>query len=141
MAFTAGSPELADAQHLAQKLANLYSSFGTTFGVAGNGIAGPAHAAARALGFRVTGFTTGAGFPAFGTMAEDGLTHGTDGTTSTGTTLGANTGLTVGIYLHKFVRSDRPNAGTTFESYRKGTEVNAGFTAAVYFGGGTGAVS
>lgn len=152
MAFTAGSVELAHAQKLAAQLSAVYQSYGNSQSVIGLTLAqsgitatcGLADSYANRLGFRVTGFTTGAGFPPFGTKWLDGLSHGTDGTAATGTTLGMNYGLTLGIYLNKFVRADRPYAGTTFESYSKNTVVHAGFTAAIFYGGvpgSTGTVS
>lgn len=147
MAFTAGSPELAHALKLAAQLAAVYSTYNTQVSVQGltnsGNYWGLADSYASDLGFAVTGYTTGNGFPPFGTKSEDGLTHGTNGTAATGTTLGANTGLTVGIYFTKLVRADRPNAGATFESYPStNNSLFPGRTAAIYFGGGgTGSIS
>ena len=148
MALTAGSVELAKAQKLASKLSSVYQTFGNRNSIIGltlsaTGVTatwGLADEYAKELGFEVTGFTTGNEFPPFGTKSLDGLSHGTDGTAVTGKTLGINDGLTLGIFLKKFVRSDRPYAGTTFEKYSSGTAIHGGFTAAIYYGGEAGSV-
>lgn len=158
MSFTAGSVELAKAQKLAAILSAHYQTVGS---VNGSGFTAAVfiEKAAQKLGFGITGITTGAGFPPFGsagpTLNKDftvgaltavlqnsaGLTrpHGI-------TVASFSNGSTVGIYLKKFVRDSSDVtvtnsagvAGTTFEKYASGTEVNAGFTAAVWFGGAAG---
>jgi len=158
MAFTAESVELAKAQKLASILSAVHQT-----GVSLAGYTGAVYVEnqARKLGFGITGLTTGAGFPIFGTSGTTtntqfvvggkltaalqnplGLTRGIGGVTF-GTF--AN-GTTVGIYMRKFVRDGTDGAtaqaGTTFEGFRSGTVVNGGFTACVFFGGGgTGTVS
>lgn len=111
MAFTAGSVELAKANKLGNVLAHLFSSHGLT-GAAGRTGALLIEKAARKLGFGITGITTGAGFPPFGSITPS-LLSGTEAalqnprgeTMASGITLGAIEGQTVGIYLKKFVRS------------------------------------
>jgi len=157
MAFTAGSVELAKAVKLANILSAHYQMVGA---VNGSGYTAAVYIEnqARELGFGITGITTGTGFPGFGTSGitsntqfvvggrltaalqnRTGLTQGIGGVTF-GTF--AN-GATVGIYLHKFLRDGivdgaTAQAGTTFETFSRGTVVNGGFTACVYFGGGAG---
>lgn len=167
MAFTAGSVELAKANKLGNQLAHLFSVFGTT-GAAGTTGAKKIEKYAKKLGFGITGLTTGAGFPPFGTIlpsyatgTEAALQNPRGETMASGITLGALEGQTVGIYLRKFVRSGADYktdlttgvtrgtsgiAGSTTEKYASGTQVNNGFTAAVYFnapagGSGTWVVS
>jgi len=145
MAFTAGSVELALATKLANQLASVYLSYSSS-PVAVQGLTnsgnfwGLADSYAAHAGFKVTGYTTGAGFPPFGTKSEDGLTHGTDGTAATGTTLGANTGLTVGIADLKWTRLDRPHAGKTAENFPT-SSLFPGRTASIFFGVAGGKVS
>lgn len=144
MAFTAGSVELAKANKLGNVLAHLFSSHGLT-GAAGRTGALLIEKAARKLGFGITGITTGAGFPPFGSITPS-LLSGTEAalqnprgeTMIANIALGAIEGQTVGIYMKKFVRSGADYqavmfsgltlasattvAGTTFQ-------INGGFTA------------
>jgi hypothetical protein len=234
MAFTAGSPELAKATKLASQLSALYQTFGGGF--SGASAAQVVEDYAQKLGFGITGLTTGTGFPPFGSITRSinrplaaALQNPRGETMASGIAIGAVEGATVGIYMHKFVRSGEdyaaiirsgvtlalgytsgggntfwargpvavhtndivsfsdvnyvvaPNgttsagvggtaafrvlgtvattyatgaafdvrtvgvtrgtsgvAGTTFESFAKGTIVNGGFTAAIWFGGATG---
>jgi len=154
MAFTAGSPELAKAIKLASMLSAVHQT-----GVSLAGYTGAVFVEdqARKLGFGITGITTGAAFPIFGTAGTttntqfvvggklaaalqnpSGLTVGVGGVTFG--TFGA--GTTVGIYLKKFLRDGSDGAtaqaGTTFEGFKSGTTVNGGFTACVFFGGAAG---
>ena len=155
MAFTADSVELAKAQKLANQLSALHQTFGAT-NMRGSTAAKIVEEYAQKLGFGITGLTTGAGFPPFGTVrpalglgVAAALQNPRGETMASGITLGDVEGATVGIYLRKFVRSgeDFPFgvtrgtsgiAGSTFESYGSGTFVNGGFTACVFFGGVTG---
>lgn len=160
MAFTAGSVEQAKAIRLAQILSNRYQTFGVT-GAAGYTGAVKIEKLAKKLGFGITGLTTGAGFPPFGSA---GLTTNVALTVGKLTAVLQNpagltrpngitaapfgAGATVGIYLRKFVRSGEDTtitnsasgavAGTTFESFAGGNIVNGGFTACVFFGGAAG---
>ena len=166
MAFTAGSIEQAKALRLAQILSERYQKFGAT---ASSGYTGAAkiEKLAKKLGFGITGLTTGAGFPPFGSAGlttNVALTVGrltaalqnpaglTRPNGITAALFGA--GATVGIYLRKFTRSGEDTtitnsasgavAGTTFESFAGANAVNGGFTACVFFGGpagSTGAIS
>ncbi len=154
MAFTAGSVELAKATKLASMLSVVHQT-----GVSLAGYTGAVFVEdqARKMGFGITGLTSGAGFPIFGTAGTttnsqfvvhgkltaalqnpNGLTVGVGGVTFG--TFGA--GATVGIYLKKFVRDGSDGAtaqaGTTFEGFKSGTQVNGGFTACVFFGGAAG---
>ena len=111
MAFTAGSVELAHAQNLANMLSSLHVVFGAT-GMEGRTAALIVETQARKMGFGITGITTGAGFPPFGSILPSYLT-GTEAalqnprgeTMASGITLGVIEGRTVGIFLNKFVRS------------------------------------
>ena len=110
MAFTADSVELAKANKLGNQLAHLFSVFGAT-GAAGTTGAKKIETYARKLGFGITGLTTGAGFPPFGTVlpsfltgARAALQNPRGETMANGITLGALEGQTVGIFLRKFVR-------------------------------------
>lgn len=122
MPFTAGSPELAKATKLAAQLSNLYQTYGASKmdGITAIQII---ESTARKLGFGVTGITTGAGFPPFGSVTGTGgvavaaLQNPRGETRANGIDLGANNGATVGIYMHKFVRSG--------EDYRAVTVVGA----------------
>lgn len=160
MAFTAGSPELAKAIRLAQILSERYQKFGATNSSGYTG-AVKIEKLAKKLGFGITGLTTGAGFPPFGSAGlttNVALTVGrltaalqnpaglTRPNGITAAPFGA--GATVGIYLRKFTRSGEDTtitnsasgavAGTTFESFAGGNIVNGGFTACVFFGGAAG---
>jgi len=160
MAFTAGSPELAKATKLANILSERYQKFGAT-NTSGYTGAVKIEKLAKKLGFGITGLTTGAGFPPFGTSGLTTNTQFTVGkltavlqnpaglTQPNGVTVAAFAGgATVGIYMTKFVRSGADTtvtssasgavAGTTFERFSGGTVVNAGFTACVFFGGAAG---
>ena len=144
MAFTAGSVELAKANKLGNQLAHLFTSHGLSGAVGSTG-AKMLENYARKLGFGITGLTTGAGFPPFGTVLPSFLT-GTEAalqnprgeTMANGIVLGGLEGQTVGIYMRKFVNSGAGYqavmftgltlasattvAGTTFQ-------INGGFTA------------
>ena len=113
MAFTAGSVELAKANKLGNQLAHLFSSHGLS-GAAGRTGALMIEKYARKLGFGITGITTGAGFPPFGSIIPS-LNSGTEAalqnprgiTRPNGIAIGAGViqGQTVGIYVKKFVRT------------------------------------
>jgi hypothetical protein len=110
MAFTADSVELAKANKLGRQLHHLFATFGTT-GAAGTTGAKKIETYARKLGFGITGLTTGAGFPPFGTVLPSyatgtraALQNPRGETMASGSTLGALEGQTVGIFLRKFVR-------------------------------------
>ena len=118
MAFTAGSPELAKAQKLANRLASLYHTFTTTNGAQGVQLMSGATAAlmveqiVHEHGFAMTGFTTGAGFPPFGSIRPQdllgvaaALQNPRGETRANNIDIGSVNGLTVGIYMPKFVRS------------------------------------
>lgn len=120
MAFTAGSPELAKAQKLGSQLAHLFVVFGTT-GISGATGALMIEQYAEKLGFGITGITTGGGFPPFGSFTPD-LNSGVAAvlqnprgeTMANGVTLGIISGRTVGIYMHKFVRSGEDFVATPY---------------------------
>ncbi len=158
MAFTAGSPELAKAIRLAAILSERYQKFGASQAAGYTGAA-KVEKLAKKLGFGITGLTTGAGFPPFGSAGlttNVALTVGSltarlqnpaGLTRANGITLAPfGAGATVGIYLRKFVRSGEDTtvtnsagvAGTTFEAFGGGNIVNGGFTACVFFGGAAG---
>ena len=110
MAFTADSVELAKANKLGRQLHHLFATFGTT-GAAGTTGAKKIETYAKKLGFGITGLTTGAGFPPFGTVLPSyatgtraALQNPRGETMANGITLGALEGQTVGIFLRKFVR-------------------------------------
>ena len=160
MPFTAGSPELAKAQRLAHILSTRYQKFGADQ-MSGYTGAIKVEKLAKKLGFGITGLTTGAGFPPFGSSGlttnvqfvvgalESRLQNPAGLTRPNGITAApfAN-GATVGIFMHRFVRDGSDVtvtnaaagavAGTTFENFRSNTVVNAGFTACVFFGGAAG---
>jgi hypothetical protein len=144
MAFTADSVELAKANKLGNQLAHLFTIFGAT-GAAGTTGAKKIETYARKLGFGITGLTTGAGFPPFGTVLPSyatgtraALQNPRGETMANGIVLAPLEGQTVGIYLKKFVRngadyravmfaglttaSATTVAGTTFQ-------INGAFTA------------
>lgn len=111
MPFTAGSPELAKATKLANQLSELYQKFGST-NMSGLTAAVTIERHAARLGFGITGLTTGAGFPPFGTILPSNqlgvavaLQNPRGETMANGITLGAVAGATVGIYMKKFVRN------------------------------------
>ncbi len=162
MAFTAGSVELAKAQRLASILSERYQKFGAT-NTSGYTGAAKIEKAAKKLGFGITGLTTGAGFPPFGSAGlttnaqlvvgrlEATLQNPSGLTRPNGVTAAPFAGgATVGIYLRKFVRSGSDVtvtsssvgavAGTTSESFAGGNIVNGGFTACVFFGGAAGSI-
>ena len=110
MAFTADSVELAKANKLGRQLHHLFATFGTT-GAAGTTGAKKIETYAKKLGFGITGLTTGAGFPPFGTVLPSyatgtraALQNPRGETMASGIVLGALEGQTVGIFLKKFVR-------------------------------------
>lgn len=137
MAFTAGSPELAKAQKLANQLSALYQTFGAT-NMSGLTAIQEVEDYAQKLGFGITGLTTGASFPPFGTVLPSlglgvaaALQNPRGETMASGIVLGAVAGATVGIYLHKFVRSGEDfratiRSGVTLAtSYTSGATFNA----------------
>jgi hypothetical protein len=120
MAFTAGSVELAKANKLGNQLAHLFATFGTT-GAAGTTGAKKIETYARKLGFGITGLTTGAGFPPFGTVLPSyatgtraALQNPRGETMINNIVLGTLEGQTVGIYLKKFVRDGADYRATMF---------------------------
>ena len=101
MAFTAGSVELARATRLGQKLSAYHNSMSD--GITTGRDAQLISKLARNGRLFVTGFTTGNGFPPIGTNNTEGLTYSNNASTyNTGTTLGANVGLTVGVFYKTF---------------------------------------
>lgn len=111
MAFTAGSPELAKATKLAQQLSALYETFGSAQ-MTGTTAAKIVEDYAQKLGFGITGLTNGDAFPPFGTITPSlglgvaaALQNPRGETMASGIVLGSVLGATVGIYMHKFVRS------------------------------------
>jgi len=141
MAFTAGSPELAKANSLGARLASLKKAFGSGFlGVT----AAPAiEKAAKRYGFSITGITTGAGFPPFGSFYPTGSTgfqvsaalqNPRGETMASGVTLAENTGLTVGIYLKKFVRSGEDYRAVVVRGLTLGATLNSGAVGVSAFG-------
>ena len=120
MAFTAGSVELAKAQKLASQLSALYQTFGAT-NMSGLTAIQEVEDYAQKLGFGITGLTTGTGFPPFGTALPSlglgvaaALQNPRGETMANGVTLGAVAGATVGIYLHKFIRSGEDYSAVMF---------------------------
>lgn len=135
MAFTAGSPELAKATKLAAQLSALYQTFGAT-NTSGSTAAKIVEDYAQKLGFGITGLTTGAGFPPFGTVrpalglgVAAALQNPRGETAANGIDLGAVEGATVGIYLHKFVRSGEDFRATI----RSGVTLAASYTSGATF--------
>ena len=134
MAFTAGSVELAKANKLGNQLAHLFTSHGLSGAVGSTG-AKMLENYARKLGFGITGLTTGAGFPPFGTVLPSFLT-GTRAalqnprgeTMASGITLGALEGQTVGIFLKKFVRSGSDYRATMFTGLTTAAATTVGGT-------------
>ena len=119
MAFTAGSVEQAKAIKLAAQLSALYQTFGTGF--SGASAAAVVEDYAQKLGFGITGLTTGAGFPPFGSVLPSqqlgvaaALQNPRGETMASGITVGAISGATVGIYMHKFVRTGEDYRATMF---------------------------
>ena len=111
MAFTAGSVELAKANKLGNQLAHLFTSHGLSGAVGSTG-AKMLENYARKAGFGITGLTTGAGFPPFGSIlpsmgtgTKAALQNPRGETMASGIVLGALEGQTVGIYIRKFVNS------------------------------------
>lgn len=144
MAFTAGSVELAKANKLGNQLAHLFSAHGLS-GAAGRTGALVVERYAKRLGFGITGLTTGAGFPPFGSITPS-LLSGTEAalqnprgeTMANGITLGAIEGQTVGIFIKKFVRTGADYQATMFQGLTlsaattvTGTtfQINGGFSA------------
>lgn len=123
MAFTAGSPELAKANKLGAQLSALLVTYGTNGGFTGNTGASLIERYAEKLGFGITGLTTGAAFPPFGTAPtslgiEASLQNPRGETMASGISLGAFAGNTLGIYMKKFIYSGagyraRQHAGVT----------------------------
>jgi len=110
MPFTAGSPELSKALKLANQLAALYQNYGAGF--SGASAAAVIEDAAQRLGFGITGLTTGNAFPPFGSILPSynlgiaaALQNPRGETVASGATIGTLNGATVGIYLHKFIRT------------------------------------
>lgn len=144
MAFTAGSVELAKANKLGNQLAHLFSSHGLS-GAAGRTGALVIEKAARKLGFGITGITTGAGFPPFGSITPS-LLSGTEAalqnprgeTMINNIALGAIEGQTVGIFMKKYVRNGADYQATMFTGLTLATattvagntfQINGAFTA------------
>ena len=157
MAFTAGSVELARAQKLGSILSGLAAVYGIT-AMSGSTGAQIIEQRARRMGFGITGLTSGAGFPPFGTSgltANRLTTHGAleaalqnpaGLTTPNGLTVSALVaGQTVGLYMPEYIRDGSDVtvtnalggvAGNTL-GFRTGTAVNGGFTASLYFAAAT----
>lgn len=153
MAFTAGSVQLARAERLGSQLGNLFSVYGLT-GTSFNPVV--IEKQARKLGFGITGITTGAGFPPFGSLGgvtgaaknvEAVLQNPSGLTQPNGITVSqALLGQTVGIYWKAQVRSGADTtvtssssgavAGTTFENFAV-SSIFPGRTATIYFASGT----
>lgn len=153
MAFTAGSVQLARAEKLGSQLGNLFSVYGLT-GTSFNPVV--IERQARKLGFGITGITTGAGFPPFGSLGgvtgvnknvEAVLQNPAGLTQPNGITVSqALLGRTVGIYWKAQVRSGADTtvtnsstgavAGTTSENF-EASSIFPGRTATVYYAGGT----
>ena len=143
MAFTAGSVEQAKALKLANQLAALYATYGAGFSGATAALLVEDYA--QKLGFGITGLTTGAGFPPFGTVLPSlgrglaaALQNPRGETMANGITLGAVQGATVGIFLHKFVRTGEDYTATMFSGLTLASattvagstfQINGGFTA------------
>lgn len=153
MAFTAGSVQLARAEKLGSQLGNLFSVYGIT---GTTKLPAVIEKYAKKLGFGITGITTGAGFPPFGSLGgSTGAVNGLEAalqnpaglTQPNGITVSqALAGQTVGIYWKAQVRSgadvtvtsssNGAVAGTTFEVF-KVSNTDPGLTATIYFAGGT----
>lgn len=135
MAFTAGSVELAKATKLANQLSEIYQKFGAGF--SGGTAAQLVEDYAQKLGFGITGLTNGAGFPPFGSVlpafrlgVAAALQNPRGETMANGITLAASIqGTTVGIYLHKFVRSGEDFRATI----RSGVTLAASYTSGATF--------
>lgn len=134
MAFTAGSVEQAKALKLANQLSALYETFGSAQ-MTGTTAAKIVEDYAQKLGFGITGLTTGAGFPPFGTITPSlglgvaaALQNPRGETMANGITLGSVLGATVGIYLHKFVRSGEDYAATIRSGVTLATSYTSGAT-------------
>ncbi len=133
MAFTAGSVELAKAQKLANQLSALYQTFGSGF--SGGTAALAVEDYAQKLGFGITGLTSGAGFPPFGTVrpvlglgVAAALQNPRGETMASGIVLGGVEGATVGIYLHKFVRTGEDYRATIRSGVTLATSYTSGAT-------------
>ena len=133
MAFTADSVELAKAQKLANQLSALYQTFGAGF--SGGTAARAVEDYAQKLGFGITGLTSGAGFPPFGTVrpvlglgVAAALQNPRGETMASGITLGGVEGATVGIYLHKFVRTGEDYRATIRSGVTLATSYTSGAT-------------
>ena len=133
MAFTAGSVELAKAEKLAAQLSALYQTFGAGF--SGGTAALAVEDYAQKLGFGITGLTSGAGFPPFGTVrpvlglgVAAALQNPRGETMASGITLGGVEGATVGIYLHKFVRTGEDYRATIRSGVTLATSYTSGAT-------------
>jgi hypothetical protein len=120
MAFTAGSVELAKAQKLANQLSALYQTFGAT-NMSGLTAIQEVEDYAQKLGFGITGLTTGTGFPPFGSVrpvlgtgVAAALQNPRGETMANGISLGDIAGATVGIYLHKYIRSGEDYSAIMF---------------------------
>ena len=134
MAFTADSVELAKAQKLANQLSALHQTFGAT-NMSGSTAAKIVEDYAQKLGFGITGLTTGAGFPPFGTVTPvlglgvaAALQNPRGETMASGIALGGVEGATVGIYLHKFVRSGEDFRATIRSGVTLATSYTSGAT-------------
>jgi len=145
MPFTAGSPELAKANKLGNQLAHLFSSHGLS-GAVGRTGAQMIERQAKKLGFGITGLTTGAGFPPFGTIypgllpnapsssIEAALQNPRGSTLPSGFGVGACEGQTVGIYLKKFVRSGADYKAVLYYGLTLGATLSPGQSGLTAFG-------
>jgi hypothetical protein len=120
MAFTAGSVELAKANQLGNQLAHYFLTHGLS-GAVGRTGAIVIEKTARKLGFAITGITTGAGFPPFGSVTPSlftgtraALNNPRGETMINNIALGAIEGQTVGIYMRKFIRDGADYQATMF---------------------------
>jgi hypothetical protein len=138
MAFTAGSVELAKANKLGNALAHLFTAHGLT-GAAGRTGALMIEKMAKKLGFGITGITTGAGFPPFGSIlpssnsgTEAALQNPKGITRPSGFAIGAGIpeGQTVGIYLKKFVRTGADYRAVLYTGLTIGQTLGVGDTVA-----------
>lgn len=150
MAFTAGSTELAKANKLGQQLANLYASYGYTVGY-DQGSHTLFEKYARKLGFGITGLTSGAGFPPFGSVratagAYVSLQNPRGETVCAGIGVGNHTfhgaaatgGATLGIYLLKYVRTGKDYRAQIYSGLTIGAALTAGENGFTFFGRASG---
>lgn len=118
MAFTEGSVELARATRLGQKLSAYHNSMSGNDGITTGRDLQLITKLARNGRMFITGFTSGAGFPPIGTNNVEGLTYSNNAATyNAGTTLGANVGLTLGVF-YKTLNTARVHFNNTVEETR-----------------------